>query len=144
MEKLDTILSENSVKELIPQKSPFVMIDTMYAYSPNSIISGLTIKADNIFLENGFFNASGMIENIAQTYALHNGYSYFLKKEKAPIGYIGTVKDVSLFKMPECNQQIYTEVNIIQEFINVSLIEGNIKLNGEILMQLTMKTFLAR
>jgi 3-hydroxymyristoyl/3-hydroxydecanoyl-(acyl carrier protein) dehydratase len=53
---MDTIgapFDKEFVERLIPQKYPFVMVDKMYAYTPESLVSGLQIQSDNIFFENG-------------------------------------------------------------------------------------------
>ena len=70
-------LNNQEVSDLIPQKTPFVMIDKMYYFSGDKIVSGFTISEENIFSFNSLFTASGLIENMAQTVALHTGYQYF-------------------------------------------------------------------
>lgn len=139
----NSLISETKIRDLLPQKLPFVMVSHLLQYENDNITSGLTIKRDNIFIENGCFNESGLIENIAQTYALHVGYSYFLKNEIAPVGYIGAIKKVDFFAAPLPGEFIQTRVKIIQEYMNISLIEGEILKDNKSLMKLTMKTFLA-
>ena len=38
------------------------------------------------------FVESGIIEHMAQSVALHTGYQFYLRKEQAPTGYIGSIK----------------------------------------------------
>lgn len=140
---MKSLLPKHTIETLIPQKSPFVMVSHLLSYSEDAIVSGFQLDERNIFIEEGMFIPSGMIENIAQTYALHNGYSYFLRNEIAPVGYIGTIKKVALDGQPKSNDFIQTKVKIIKEFMNVSLIEGEIFLNNQRLMFVEMKTFLA-
>lgn len=80
------------VESLIPQRFPFVMVGEVSDYSENHVISGFTIKEDNIFVSEGIFQASGLIEHQAQTVALHTGYKYFLLGKESPTGYIGAIK----------------------------------------------------
>jgi predicted hotdog family 3-hydroxylacyl-ACP dehydratase len=62
---------QNFVESLIPQKFPFVMINGISEYSEEHLVSGFTIKDDNIFVHEGIFQASGLIEHQAQSVALH-------------------------------------------------------------------------
>ncbi len=111
-----------NIKNLIPQKDPFIMVDTLRSYSKSAAISSLTIQKDNIFFENSTLNEAGLVENMAQTVALHTGYEYFLKGMDAPTGYIGAIKNVEILKLPLLNETISTEVQIIQEFMGVTLV----------------------
>jgi len=61
------------VGNLIPQKFPFVMIDKMFSYTETTIVSGLKVTHDNIFVNDGVFLEAGLIEHMAQSVALHTG-----------------------------------------------------------------------
>lgn len=41
------------VANLIPQKFPFVMVDKLYSYAEDALVSGLQIQNDNIFTITG-------------------------------------------------------------------------------------------
>ena len=99
------------------------MVDTLRSHSKSEAISSLTIQKDSLFLETNKFNEAGLVENMAQTVALHTGYEYFLKGMDAPTGYIGAIKNIEIFKLPLLNQTIFTEVQILQEFNGVTLVE---------------------
>jgi predicted hotdog family 3-hydroxylacyl-ACP dehydratase len=112
-----------NIESLIPQHTPFIMVDTLRSHSKSEAISSLTIKKDNLFTENNMFIEAGLIENMAQTVALHTGYEYFLKGRHAPTGYIGAIKNIEIIKLPLLDQTIFTEVRILQEFMGVTLVE---------------------
>lgn len=112
----------NDIKGLIPQKEPFVMVDTLLSFSETKVVSSLTITNDNLFVSNNNFLESGLVENMAQTVALHTGYDYYLKGEEAPTGYIGSIKKVEINRLPELNEQITTEATILQEFMGVTMV----------------------
>lgn len=59
------------VESLIPQRSPFVMVHELSEYSENHLISGFEIQENNLFVQEGQFQASGLIEHQAQSVALH-------------------------------------------------------------------------
>lgn len=138
-----SIIAASRVKELIPQKFPFDMVDGLFCYKEEAVETSFLIRKDNLFIENGKFNESGMIENIAQSIALHTSYGYFLRKEKAPIGYIGTVDNVEAFCFPSVNTTIRTHVRIIKEFMGITLIEGCVISDGKVCLKAKMKTFIS-
>ena len=61
--------------KLIPQRHPMVMIDKLFFSDAEKCITGLHINEENIFCNNGFFCEPGLIENMAQTAAVHAGYN---------------------------------------------------------------------
>ena len=99
------------------------MVDALRSHSESNAISSLTIQKDNLFLENNEFLEAGLVENMAQTVALHTGYEYFLKGMDAPTGYIGAIRNIDIIKLPVLHETIFTEVQIIQEFLGVTLVE---------------------
>lgn len=137
------ILDQDFILDLIPQKFPFVMVDKLYDFTENQIISGLTITNDNIFTSNGFFNAPGLIENMAQTVAMHKGYTYYLKNESAPVGYIGAIKKAEILEMPKVGQELRTTVNILHDIMGVTLVEATIFCENRLIAQSEIKTALA-
>lgn len=132
------------VETLIPQRFPFVMVDTLYSYSETELVSGFTIPKDAVFMENGCLNEAGLIEHMAQTVALHTGYQFFLRGMKAPTGYIGSAKDITIIKLPKLNDEIVTTIYILQEFAGITLVDIVTKLNGVEIAKGQMKTVLAK
>ena len=138
------VLEKEAVENLLPQKFPFVMVDRMFAYSETSLISGLNIKKDNIFVDQNTFLEAGLIEHMAQSVALHTGYQFFLKNEIAPTGYIGSLKDIEIKKLPQTNDTIQSTVTILQEFAGITLVDIVTTLNDEEIAKGQMKTVLAK
>jgi len=144
MEIPHQILDKEKVAQLLPQKFPFVMVDKMLGYDETSVISGLKIKSDNIFFNGENFLESGLIEHMAQTVALHTGYQFYLKKEEAPTGYIGSIKDIKIGSLPKINDEIKTTVTILQEFAGITLVAITTTLNETEIASGQMKTVLAK
>lgn len=141
---MKSILEKNQVENLIPQKTPFVMVDKLFAFGENTITAGLTVAADNIFVENGNFNESGIVEHMAQSVALYTGYQYFLKNEPAPTGYIGSIKNVEVLELPLPGEDLVTEVSVLQEFMGITLVDIITKRNNIQIASSQMKTVLAK
>lgn len=131
------------LQKLIPHRSPMLMIDTLYQYSEDRIQAGLHILQNNLFVQDGQFLEAGVIENMAQTVALHTGYSFFLKNEIAPIGYLGAIKKITIQQLPRLGDQLVTKAQIMQEFMGVTLVEVETYLEDRCIAKAEMKTVLA-
>lgn len=145
MEPNKTSLGEKEfVASLIPQKFPFIMVDTLYSYSETELVSGFKVQKDAIFLENDFFVETGIIEHMAQSVALHTGYQFFLRNEPAPTGYIGSISKLEINKLPKLHDEIKTIVSIVQEFAGITLVNIVSTLNNVEIAKGQMKTVLAK
>ena len=128
------------VESLIPQRFPFVMVHEISAYSESHLVSGFEIKEDNIFLLDGAFQASGLIEHQAQSVALHTGYKYYLLGKEAPTGYIGAIKSFEATALPKVGDHLKTEVTILNEVMGVTLVNAVTTLNDQVIARSEMKT----
>lgn len=128
------------IESLIPQRFPFVMVHELSEYSENHLLSGFEIKEDNLFIQDGFFQASGLIEHQAQSVALHTGYKYYLLGKDAPTGYIGAIKSFEAEILPKTGDHLKSEVTILNEVMGVTLVDIVTRLNGEVIAKSQMKT----
>lgn len=138
------LANQDKVINLIPQKSPFVMVDELLNYSENKLRSRFTIQSANLFFYKNFFIESGIIENMAQSVALHTGYQFFLRNEIAPTGYIASINKVEICRLPSLGEVLETEINILQEFLGVTLVDTEIFIEGELIAKGQMKTILSK
>ncbi|WP_426274446.1 hypothetical protein ACN9MN_10030 [Chryseobacterium sp. S-02] len=137
--KLPTF-DQNFVESLIPQRFPFVMVNSIAEYSETQLVSGFEIKEENIFVQNGTFQASGLVEHQAQSVALHTGYKYYLLGKEAPTGYIGAIKTFEAIQLPKLGDKLTSEVSIINEMMGVTLVDIVTKINDEVIAKSQMKT----
>src|SRR5690554_460216 len=138
------ITDNEFVKELIPQKHPFVMVDGLIAFSDQQITASFTVNSDNILADSQELTASGLIEHMAQTVALYTGFQYHIKQKPAPTGYIGSIKSVEIIRLPEIGQKVETSAEILQEFMGVTLVDITSEIDGEVIAKAQMKTVLAK
>jgi len=141
---MESILEKSQLQELLPQKAPIIMVDKLFSFKENHIVAGLTVTEDNIFEENGWFTEPGIIEHMAQSVALYTGYGFFLKNETPPEGYIGSIKDVKIFKLPAVGDELVSEVDVLQEFMGITLVNINTKVGEDTIAVSQMKTVLAK
>lgn len=135
----EPILELDRILQLIPQKPPFVMVDSLLEYTDKTGTTGFTIPEDNILVENTIFSEPGLIEHMAQSMSLWRGYEGFLSGlDKPKTGFIGAIKSVEILELPKAGNKLVTYVEILQEFMNVTSVgartfdeEGNLLASSE-------------
>ena len=133
------ILDVKGVRELIPQKNPFVMVGELLIAEENKLETNFIINKDNVMVENGEFSTPGLIENIAQTCAAGFGYITKQKGENPQIGFIGSISKLKANQRPKVGRKINTIIEVITTFANITLIKGVNYFEGEILVECEMK-----
>lgn len=127
------------VISLIPQRAPMVMLSRVVAYSKGKIQTELDVEAENIFVSHDLFSESGMLENIAQTAAAMVGLEARGIGKEVPLGFIGGINKVKVAGLAAASQTITTQVEILQEVFNITLIRGKCFILDELLMECEMK-----
>jgi 3-hydroxyacyl-[acyl-carrier-protein] dehydratase len=135
------LADKHTITNYIPQRSPMVMIHNLIEASETKAVTQLTVLADNIFLRGNKLAEPGMVENIAQTAAAQVGYVCNQKNIPVPIGYIAAIKDLKVFNFPSENSTITTTVTVKNQVMDITLVEGEVKQNDEVLCQCEMRIF---
>ena len=144
MNNREVIIQGEGILNLIPQRPPIVMVDSFFGIEKNHSYSGLTVTADNIFYETGKLQEAGIIEHIAQSAAARIGFLYTRQGEKVPLGFIGSVEKMKLFRLPSAGAELYTGITIVQEVFDITLITAEVKENDELLAECRMKIYLKK
>jgi len=119
----------NNILKLIPQRPPFVFVDSLSGEeNSNQFQSELLIKFDNPLLEGDFLAEAGIVEFVAQSMAAHIGY---FGGDEVKIGVIGSIKKLSVSKLPKIGDTIVAELVITNKVFNVTLFEAKILCNNE-------------
>ncbi len=130
------------ILDLIPQRAPIVMVDEFLGIDDNVSKTCLTVRNDNIFVDDGMLSECGLIEHIAQSAAARVGYVFKTNNQEIPIGYIGSVNNFELKEFPKVGEVISTEIEIIQEVFNITLIQAKCYINDVEIASCKMKIFL--
>ena len=130
------------ILSLIPQAAPFVMIGELVHADETSAKTTFTISEDNVLVENGIFQESGLIENVAQTVAARAGYESKMFNKPVLVGYIGALSDLKIYELPKVGNQIETEIVIENHIFNVVLVSGKITCDNTVILTCKMKIFL--
>jgi 3-hydroxyacyl-[acyl-carrier-protein] dehydratase len=135
------LANRTDILQYIPQRKPIVMVHELLDANDDHIVTQFAIESDNVFLASGYFAEPGMVENIAQTAAVHVGYQCTLKKLPIPIGFIAAVKDLKIKALPKENSTITTSVKVVNKVLDITVVHGKVEQEGELLCSCEMRIF---
>lgn len=108
-----------------------VMIDELVSATHDFAETLFSIRGNNIFVRDGVFSESGLLENIAQTAAAMIGYQCYLEKVPVPPGFIGSIKNLEVTNFPKPGQTIKTKIFLVNEVFGVSIVRGEVYLDAQ-------------
>ncbi len=134
------LLCSIDVHELLPQQEPFVMVGKLIHFDERTTETETEIKADNIFVDDGLFSASGLIENIAQTCAARIGYvNKFILKKGIQLGFIGAIRNLEVKTLPQVGDTITTRVDVLENVFGMTLANAEVTCDGKSLVTTEIK-----
>lgn len=136
--------TDNIILSYIPQRPPFVMVDSLTYSDDQCSRSEFLITGDNILVLDGKLMEAGMIENIAQTAAARAGYNAVQENKPVQLGFIGAIKNLEVFEFPQVDDLLETEVVMQNQVFDVSIVIGTVKCKGKLLAQCEMRIFIIR
>lgn len=98
------------------------MVDDITEITPKEVTTVFNINQENLFVINGNFVESGLIENAAQTCSaivaqpLFLDKKTFFKKDLKLIGFISAIKNLNVISLPKSNSEITTKAVLGSRF----------------------------
>ncbi|HTF21161.1 MAG TPA: hypothetical protein VK658_23960 [Chryseolinea sp.] len=135
------LANREDILKYIPQRRPIVMVHQLASANDDSATTTFDIEPENVFIQNGTFAEPGMVENIAQTAAVHIGYQCSQKNIPIPIGYIAAIKDLRVKGQPLVNSTITTSVKVVNKVLDITVVQGMITQGSETLCTCEMRIF---
>jgi predicted hotdog family 3-hydroxylacyl-ACP dehydratase len=135
------LANQTDILQYIPQRNPIVMVHNLLEASDTRAVTQLAIDPTNLFVSAGQFMEPGLVENIAQTAAVHVGYQCSKKNIPIPIGYIAAVKNLKIAGLPKENTTITTSVEIVNKVLDITVVQGKVEQNGTVLASCEMRIF---
>jgi len=134
----------NSIEILtyIPQRPPMVMVDSLMEATEKRIVSRFTVQKENVFLEENVLKEAGIIENIAQTAAAGVGYKQVTQKLPVKLGFIAAIKNLKIYSLPEINSQLETIVEVVNEVMEVTIVQGTVMESGIKIAECELRIFI--
>ncbi len=141
----DRNLETIDVLTLLPQRPPFVMIDRLTHFDEVVTTTQLTVRPDNLFMEDGgILNSCALVENIAQTCAARMGYiNHYIYKERVRLGFIGSVKNLQILRPARLGETLTTSIEVVQEVMQLTLVNATVKVGDETIVTAEMKIALS-
>lgn len=137
-----TIVDKERIVDLIPQRSPFIFVDSFYGEKGGEFCCGFTPNDRTLFTKMGYMYEAGIVENMAQSAAASTGWSYRERGDSVPVGYIGAVSDFELYKLPNVGIEIKTFVRFCGEFGGISLVETESRQGDDLIAKGKLKIFI--
>ncbi len=116
--------NDTIITALIPHRPPFVMVDRLTKIEEDEYWTEFTVEEDNFLVKDGFFQPTGMIENIAQSIAAGVGYLGKSRGETPKVGYIGAISRVIVSQLPHVGDKITTRAKITHRLEPVVMVHG--------------------
>ena len=136
------MIKSEDIKQLIPQREPFIMVDGFEKGDGASAVTTLSVCPNNYFmLPDGTMAETGLIEHLAQSCsALVGAQSQAL--EHPPIGLIGEVKHFNCHRRPQIGEKVKSTVTFDFTFGNVTLATGRAFVDEEMIADIQLKIFM--
>ena len=128
-----------NILDLIPQRPPMAMIDSLTFADERSAKGLLTVCESNLFSDKGFLAEPGLIEFIAQTAAAYTGFKSKSTGLKIAEGYIGAIKNLVIHQLPPVNSAIQSEIIIENEIVGYTILTGRVFHDEELLVECEMR-----
>lgn len=121
------------IQALLPQSAPYLMVSQLQHIDPKTTVSTLHITNDNFFVHNGHFQTVGLLETIAQTCALRQGYisRYIRHQPHIQAGVIGAVSNLTIHSQPHVGETVTTQVTITAQFGNYLMAHAHVTANTD-------------
>ncbi|MGD0583268.1 MAG: hydroxymyristoyl-ACP dehydratase [Bacteroidales bacterium] len=130
-----------NILDLIPQRPPMVMIDELVCADERSAKGRFFIRESGVFCEKGFLQEGGMVEFIAQTAAAYEGFQHLTQNEKIGTGFIGAVRNLSVYSLPAVNSEINSEIVVESELLGFTIINGKVIQNDAVLAECELRIY---
>lgn len=132
-------MEDTDIRELLPQRDPFVMVDRLVHYDPVVTETCFTPAADCIFVSDGCLSAPGVVENMAQTCAARMGWISRQADGPVRIGVIGAVNGFRILRQPRAGELLTTRIEVLQEVFDVTLVHASVMSDGCVLAESDLK-----
>ena len=143
------------IKQLIPQREPFIMVDGFEERDGNSAVTTLSVCPNNYFiLPDETMAETGLIEHLAQSCSALAGYHALARKaplaeavspingDTPPIGLIGEVKHFECHRRPRTGERLKSIVTFGFTFGNTTLATGQAFVDEELIADIQLKIFM--
>ncbi|WP_299179559.1 ABC transporter permease [uncultured Chryseobacterium sp.] len=133
-----------NIHNYLPHREPMLMVDYILELTKENVITSFVITPNNVFVHNGTFAESGLIENMAQTCSSILGQSFFENPEADTkvIGFITNIKKIEIFSLPKVGDKIISKASLISQYENICNIFCETFNSDELLIRAEINLFI--
>ncbi|NJM24962.1 MAG: 3-hydroxyacyl-ACP dehydratase [Bacteroidia bacterium] len=135
------LATKEDITRYIPQRPPMLMVHNLVEASDEAATTELYIDPANVFVNNGYLREPGLVENIAQTAAVHVGFMCAQQHKPVPIGYIAAIKSLRINALPKPDSIISTQISFVNKVMDVTVVEGQVTQGEHVLCKCEMRIF---
>jgi len=109
------------IKKFLPHRPPMLLVSNMPHIDNESVITELKITDDCVFVKDGHFSETGIIENAAQTSSAIVGQSYFDRDDlegtsNKLVGYISAIKRAVIHQLPKVGDILTSKAKLVSRY----------------------------
>lgn len=132
-------LRDIPITSLIPQRPPFVMVDSVLTCEETDSVTEFKVREDNIFLDDMALSPAGIIENMTQSCAARMGCINREQEDSIKIGFIGSIRNCTIHRQPRCHETLHTHIEIVEEVFNLTMANVTTKVGDEVIASASMR-----
>jgi 3-hydroxyacyl-[acyl-carrier-protein] dehydratase len=145
MEQLtEELVNMTEIADYLPQQAPMIMVDRVYQCEGKGIITGLTVRPDNIFVLDGVLTEPGIIENMAQSANVKREYEIKKQNASPAIGFLGCLSNLKIYFHPAVGEELITELQALKEVMQITLVKAKTLCRGQLVAECEMKVLLRK
>ena len=123
-------------KELIPQRDPFLFVDTLIERDDKRALTSYLVKGSEDFFKGHFPGNPVMPGVLLQEALFQTGACLMAGKGEAGLGVVSRVDNVKFRGMVKPGDELVMEVTLEEVIGNAYLMKGKTKVNGKVVVAL--------
>jgi 3-hydroxyacyl-[acyl-carrier-protein] dehydratase len=133
---MEILFSTSKIKELIPQREPFLFVDEVYSIDESKITSGLNLSGDEDFFK-GHFPGMPVMPGVLLQEALFQSAAILLSSgNSSKIGVVTRVSNAKFKSVVRPNSKLLMEVELVERLANASFLKGKTMVDGKTVLVL--------
>ncbi len=125
-------MSFPSVKDLIPQREPFLFVDKIIDKSQDKIVTSFMVTADLDFFKGHFPNNPIMPGVLLQEALFQTGACLMAGQQGAGLGVVSKVNSAKFKSLVKPGDELVMEVQLTENLSNAYYFKGKTRVNGKV------------
>ena len=122
------------IKDLIPQRFPFLFVDTITSLLENKISTKLTLTGDEDFFKGHFPGKPIMPGVLLQVALFQSGAALMANKVEGGLGVLTRVQNAKFKTVVRPGDTLEMEVELTDSISNASYMKGTTRVNGKVVL----------